>query len=223
LNASANVPGILTYSPLSGTTLNAGENQTLSVDFAPTDETNYNSVYGTSVLITVNKATPVITWSNPADILENTALSATQLNATADIPGTFTYTPPNGTIMSAGVDQPLYVLFSPDDALNYNNAEKTVLITVTVITDVEYLNKKVITVYPNPAKGILTISGLAVITNDQIVRLSISDDSGKTFMLKNLEKNISSETIDISSFANGVYFIILQTDKGKIVKRFVKQ
>jgi hypothetical protein len=223
LNASANVPGILTYSPLSGTTLNAGENQTLSVDFAPTDETNYNSVYGTSVLITVNKATPVITWSNPADILENTALSATQLNATADIPGTFTYTPPNGTIMSAGVDQPLYVLFSPDDALNYNNAEKTVLITVTVITDVEYLNKKVITVYPNPAKGILTISGLAVITNDQIVRLSISDDSGKTFMLKNLEKNISSETIDISSFANGVYFIILQTDKEKIVKRFVKQ
>jgi hypothetical protein len=43
--------------------------------------------------ITVNKATPVITWANPADITYGTALSATQLNATSGgVAGTFTYT-----------------------------------------------------------------------------------------------------------------------------------
>ena len=50
----------------------------------------------TTVTLTVLKATPVITWANPADITYGTALSATQLNATATVPGSFTYTPPRG-------------------------------------------------------------------------------------------------------------------------------
>jgi hypothetical protein len=37
---------------------------------------------------TVNKATPIITWSNPADITYGTALSGTQLNAIASVSGT---------------------------------------------------------------------------------------------------------------------------------------
>ncbi|MDD3686717.1 MAG: MBG domain-containing protein, partial [Bacteroidales bacterium] len=36
------------------------------------------------------KATPIISWENPADIYNNEALSATQLNATADVEGSFT-------------------------------------------------------------------------------------------------------------------------------------
>ena len=42
------------------------------------------------------KATPTITWATPADITYGTALSATQLNATASAPGTFAYTPAPG-------------------------------------------------------------------------------------------------------------------------------
>ena len=56
------------------------------------------------VTINVNKATPTITWSNPADITYGTALSSTQLNAVATDPvtgntvtGTFIYTPAAGT------------------------------------------------------------------------------------------------------------------------------
>jgi len=40
------------------------------------------------------KGTPNITWSNPAPITYGTALGPTQLNATASVPGSFTYTPP---------------------------------------------------------------------------------------------------------------------------------
>src|SRR5205823_5918498 len=40
--------------------------------------------------------TPTITWATPADIVYGTALSATQLNATASTAGTFTYTPAAG-------------------------------------------------------------------------------------------------------------------------------
>ena len=49
-----------------------------------------------TVSINVLKATPVITWATPADITYGTALSATQLNATASVPGTFAYTPAAG-------------------------------------------------------------------------------------------------------------------------------
>ena len=41
-----------------------------------------------NVTINVTKATPVITWSNPADIIYGTALNSTQLNATASVTGT---------------------------------------------------------------------------------------------------------------------------------------
>ena len=58
--------------------------------FTPTDTTDYTSVTKT-VQITVTQAAPVITWNNPASIPFGTTLSATQLNATASVGGTFAY------------------------------------------------------------------------------------------------------------------------------------
>ena len=78
-----------------------GAAQTLSVTFTPTDTTNYTTATA-NVPITVTKATPSITWPTPATIVYGTALSATQLNATASVPGTFVYTPAAGTVLPAG-------------------------------------------------------------------------------------------------------------------------
>ena len=127
LNATASVPGTLTYDPLAGTVLNAGT-RTLSATFTPTDTANYTAATR-SVVITVAKATPTITWHSPADILFGAALSATQLNATASVPGTFVYTPALAEVLAAGVHS-LSVTFSPTDAANYTTATKTVSVTV---------------------------------------------------------------------------------------------
>ncbi len=72
---------------------------------------------------------PVITWANPAAILYGTALSTTQLNATASVPGAFTYAPAIGTILTAGT-QALLVTFTPTDTTKYTTATKTVNLTV---------------------------------------------------------------------------------------------
>src|SRR5204862_5799711 len=69
-----------------------GSDLTLSVAFTPTDAANYTTASKT-VSINVVKATPVITWTTPADIIYGTALGATQLNASASVAGTFVYTP----------------------------------------------------------------------------------------------------------------------------------
>src|SRR5437870_5196036 len=90
LNATTSVLGTFVYTPAAGTVLNAGAAQTLSVTFTPTDAANYTTAT-TSVAITVVKATPTITWPTPANLTYGTALSATQLDATASVPGTFVY------------------------------------------------------------------------------------------------------------------------------------
>ena len=80
------------------------------------------------------KATPTITWNNPANITYGTALSGTQLNATASVPGSFVYTPASGTVLSAGNGQTLHVDFTPTDTANYNNVSKNVTINVQKAT-----------------------------------------------------------------------------------------
>ena len=133
LNATASVPGTFSYTPAGGMVLSTGT-QTLSTTFTPTDTVNYTSATATVSLV-VNKATPVITWANPAAITYGTALSATQLNATTSVPGTFSYTPANGSLLSTGT-QTLSITFTPTDTVNYTSATATVSLVVNKATPV---------------------------------------------------------------------------------------
>lgn len=132
LNATADVPGTFVYTPKIGTKLNAGLNQDLKVDFTPTNTENYNTTSYTVKInvIAIVKTDPIITWTNPADITLPTALSTTQLNATANIPGTFSYNPSIGTVLNIGENTALTVNFKPTDQIFYNNATKTVSINI---------------------------------------------------------------------------------------------
>ena len=144
LNAIASVPGSFLYTPGEGTVPSAGAEQVLSVAFSPTD-TNYTTATNT-VRINVLQATPLITWTNPVDIIYGTALGEGQLNATASVAGRFDYAPPAGTVLSAGVGQTLAVTFTPDDAnhtpatntVRLNVLQATPLITWTNPSDVTY-------------------------------------------------------------------------------------
>ena len=129
LNAATAVPGSWAYSPAAGTVLPAG-GQTLSVIFTPTDSAAYNTATAT-VAISVLKATPLITWATPADIASGTPLGATQLNAVANVPGSFVYSPASGTVLPVGAGQQLSASFTPTSTANYNTASKAVLINVT--------------------------------------------------------------------------------------------
>jgi hypothetical protein len=77
------------------------------------------------------KTDPVIKWENPEDILYGTLLDSSQLNATANIPGVFAYTPPEGTKLEEGENQDLKVDFTPTDLGKYNTLSKKVKINVT--------------------------------------------------------------------------------------------
>src|SRR5579871_6376262 len=147
LDATASVPGSFVYSPAVGTTPAAGTD-TLSVTFTPTDSTDYNTASKTVSLV-VNpaaKTTPVITWATPAAITYGTALSAAQLDATASVPGSFTYSPASGTALTAGTHS-LSVSFTPTDTTTYNSATATVNLVVNKATPVITWATPVVVVY----------------------------------------------------------------------------
>ncbi len=127
LNASSTVAGTIIYTPAVGTVPTAGS-KTLSVMLNPTDSTDYTTATATVTLV-VNKATPAITWATPAAIAYGTALSATQLNATATVAGTFAYSPAAGTVLAAG-SQTLTTTFTPTDTVDYTTATASVVLTV---------------------------------------------------------------------------------------------
>lgn len=134
LNAVGSVPGTKVYYQLNVRYFNIGDVlpagvYLVEVQFLPTDSQNYETST-TSGTITVDKALPVITWATPAAIMQGTALSSLQLNATANVPGTFVYNHSIGQVLAVGTYQ-LVVTFTPTDIANYTQATKIVNLTVT--------------------------------------------------------------------------------------------
>ena len=128
LCAAASVPGAFEYNPGLGAVLAAGEHK-LSVVFTPEDTLSYSPSRATASL-TVAKATPVITWPTPDPVVCGAALSATQLNATATVPGSFAFKPAAGEVFTPEMHE-LSVTFTPADTLNYTTVRAVVPLTVT--------------------------------------------------------------------------------------------
>jgi metallophosphoesterase (TIGR03768 family) len=88
----------------------------------------WESAKTVSRTLTVGKGEPVITWAAPAAIDYGATLSAAQLNASANVPGVFVYSPPAGSAPREGT-RTLTVTFTPSDS-RYTGAEKSVSLTV---------------------------------------------------------------------------------------------
>ena len=74
------MPGTFIYTNAAGRVLHAGNGQSESITFIPTDTTDYTSVSST-VTVNVAQATPTVTVG-PVNISYGTPLDNTQLNGT---------------------------------------------------------------------------------------------------------------------------------------------
>lgn len=101
----------------------------------------YNPAAAVSQNLTIAKATTVIYWGNPCEILVGTPLGPTELYANARaavwnatrpytvVPGKYKYAPGDGAILPVGVNR-LHVVFTPTDTDNYIGSEATVNVLV---------------------------------------------------------------------------------------------
>jgi len=134
LNATASVEGTFVYTPAAGEILEP-EVHELSVTFTPIDTLNYTTAR-VVVPLTITEKLPIhITWPVPSAISYGTALSATQLNATASVPGTFVYTPSEGHVLAPG-KYTLSASFTPSDTEKYATAQAAVVLQVEGLPDI---------------------------------------------------------------------------------------
>ncbi len=125
--------GTFTYDPPAGTYLDNGFEYTLSVKFTTDPQCRKHYLDAAVVSKTVKasyRKIPVIHWDEPDNIYHKTLLSKEQLNAKCDVPGTFHYHPPEGTMLEVGEMQELRVVFYPFDSMTYEETDMSVDITV---------------------------------------------------------------------------------------------
>ena len=105
---------------------------------------------------------PTIIWPTPAAIPYGTALSATQLNASSTVAGSFTYTPAMGTVLGVGL-QTLKATFTPTDTTDYATATSSVTLNVTQAT---------------PAIALYSSASTAILTNAVTFTANVTSTAG---------------------------------------------
>ena len=96
---------------------------------------------------TASKLASVVTWATPDPITYGTALSATQLDATASVPGMFVYTPASGKVLAVGT-QTLSVKFTPTQSTDYTTVTGT---TVPLVVNPANTTTTITTTSVNPS------------------------------------------------------------------------
>jgi RHS repeat-associated protein len=188
---------------------------------ATIDAPNYQGT-ATGTLV-IARATPTITWSDPAAIVAGTPLGASQLNATASVSGSFVYTPAAGTILGAGTGQVLVVEFMPADPVNYTTATGSVRIDVvavapptveSVVINDGSAQRSMVTRITITFSGPVTLDPGALELREQGggpvgLALATSQVGGKTVVVL----SFAGSGIVGGSLADGTYCLILHGDK----------
>ena len=165
LDATASVAGTFAYTPALGTVLSAGNGQSLSAAFTPTDSVDYTTA-AKSVSINVAQAPLTITADNKSMILGDVSppLTATYAGfANGDTPASLSHLPVLSTTATALSPAGAYPI-NVTGATSSNYAITETPGTMTVISDV---GQAILIPDPlNPTKTLLSLSGTAA--NDVI-------------------------------------------------------
>jgi hypothetical protein len=159
-----------TTCPTGGGSLGTGTNCIINLTFAPSsvgtrtaslfiNDNAPGSPHAVGLIGTGAPGAPAVSWPAPAPITYGMALGPTQLDATANVPGTFAYNPPVGSVINAG-SQILSVNFIPTDATDYvpTNAQVTLTVRPAALS---VITSGVMRAYgqANPALNSVTYSG----------------------------------------------------------------
>ena len=107
---------------------------------------------------------PTLSWPTPLAITQGTPLGALQLNATANVAGTFTYMPPPGTILTSG-SHTLTATFVPADLSFY----RTATTYTTLVVDTAILRLTV----SRPTGGTIAGAGINCGTSGYVCQLTV--------------------------------------------------
>ena len=117
------------------------------------------------------------------------------------------------TNLDADTEYEVYVTATCDNETSGESNHITFTTALVSVNDYEMGNT---VVYPNPTTGMFTIQN----SQSKIQRVEMYDVFGK--LMNSMEVDDNSTTVDISSFAAGVYFTRVISEKGTTTIRVVK-
>ena len=97
--------------------------------FTPTDSANFNAVIG-SIVVTVSKATPVVTFPTASVFVDQTLADALLSGGVSTPAGAFTFDDPTRVVSLADDAQAFAATFTPTNVANYNVVAGTITLTV---------------------------------------------------------------------------------------------
>jgi len=83
----------------------------------------------------------------------------------------------------------------------------------------EHLDGNVVSIYPNPTTGNVTINTASLKSTS--LRITLSDALGKTVLVKNVTLPVNTVGLDLSPFSNGVYLIHLDDGNESFTNKLV--
>lgn len=83
----------------------------------------------------------------------------------------------------------------------------------------EELTNSSVVAYPNPTSGVITLN---ITDNTQGVVVNIYNVTGSLISTTTYNGNVVNEKIDLSSYDNGIYMMIINNDNNVITKKIVK-
>ncbi|RKE99083.1 T9SS type A sorting domain-containing protein [Ichthyenterobacterium magnum] len=153
-------------------------------------------------------------------VSNNDVVESIDVNTTTVSGATLTINPVNDLIIATD----LYIHISAgaivdadsEIVVSLNNNPETLNFTAVNTLDVNKLSiENSVSLYPNPVKNSLNISTKEI----SIQRVSLYDVLGK----KINQSQFINETIDFSLLEKGMYLLKIETDRGEIIKKVIKQ
>jgi len=204
------------------TALNAANNYTakMYIDYVKvyqlgtTDETYYGPALTAVTGVCLNKSTTTVSVGATdqliATIVPSNAINKNVLWTSSNINV--------ATVSDAGLVTAVYpgtttITVTTQDG----NKTATCIVTVEILDSVNNNYTENLKIYPNPVQNELNINGDVQFENLPFI---ILDLLGKQIVNGQW---LNGQSINVENLASGVYFIKIQTDKGMVTKKFVKE
>jgi DNA-binding beta-propeller fold protein YncE len=124
----------------------------------------------------------------------------------------------DGVGTAARFNYPIGICASDDGMLYIGESGGNKIRKITTsLSSTPFINEDIVNIYPNPSSQSIHVE----FDNLSTVKIDITDGNGR--LLKSLNNVVNQCLIDISEFANGIYFLQLQTDNDIIVKKILKK
>jgi hypothetical protein len=182
------------------------ENASFSIDENSPNETVVGTVTATDADGDLNSLTYSITAGNTNDVF---AID----NTTGEI------TVKKSTEMDYETTPEFTLTVEVSDGTNIDTAIVTIALNNLIETSIDDLQLTKLDIYPNPSNGIVTIDFSN--SANKMINIELININGQVLYSENFEITNSTKTIDLSSYSNGIYFMLLKSNDSFIKRKIV--